>query len=240
MNMKDLKQEDRPRERIEKLGPKALSDTELLAILIGSGTQDHTVFDIASSILKKYSLSELKDITFANLLKIKGIKKAKACQLLACFELARRSAVKLKDILFLETKEDIYNYVYHEIYLESNEIIIVIFLDCKLRPLKTLIERGSSSHQVEIPIRGLVQEALETKAYGIILVHNHPSGEVEPSIGDIESTLSLKQILMPLDILLMDHLVVSSADYYSMAEHGLLSLEEEYNFLGDSLEKNNF
>ncbi|MDE6660831.1 MAG: DNA repair protein RadC [Anaeroplasmataceae bacterium] len=240
MNMKDLKIEDRPRERIEKLGPKVLSDTELLAILIGSGTQDHTVFEIASSILKKYSLSELKDITFSNLLKIKGIKKAKACQLLACFELARRSAVKVKNTLCLETKEDIYHYIYHEIYLESNEIIIVIFLDCKLRPIKTLIERGSSTHQVEIPLRGLILEALETKAYGIILVHNHPSGEVEASLSDIETTLNLKQILMPLNILLIDHLVVSSTNYYSMAEHGLLSLEEEYTFLGDPLEKNNY
>ncbi|MDE6414694.1 MAG: DNA repair protein RadC [Anaeroplasmataceae bacterium] len=238
MNMKDLRMDDRPRERIVKLGAKALSDTELLAILIGSGTQEHTVLDVASSILKKYSLPELKELTYSSLLKIKGIKKAKACQLLACFELARRGAIKEKNIPSLETSEDIYNYIYHEIYLESSEIIIAILLDCKLRPLNTLVERGNSSHKIEIPARGIVQKALELKAYGIVLVHNHPSGDVNASLADIEATQELKQILMPLDILLLDHLVVSSRDYFSMNEHGLLSIGMEYNLLGDTLEKN--
>ncbi|MDE6241964.1 MAG: DNA repair protein RadC [Anaeroplasmataceae bacterium] len=238
MNIKDLRKDDRPRERIAQFGAKALSDTELLAILIGSGTKEHTVLDIASTILKKYRLSELKDLTYSNLLKIKGIKKAKACQLLACFELARRGAKKEKNHPSLETAEDIYNYIYHEIYLESNEIIIAILLDCKLRPIKTLVERGNSSHEIEIPVRRIIQEALDAKAYGIVLVHNHPSGEVDASIADIEATQELNDILMSLNILLLDHLVVSSSEYFSMNEHGLLSLGMEYNLIGDTLEKN--
>ncbi|MDE6655751.1 MAG: DNA repair protein RadC [Anaeroplasmataceae bacterium] len=237
MNVKDLTLQDRPRERIAKLGARALSDTELLAILIGSGTKEHTVLDIASSLLKMYSLSELKDLTYEKLLKVKGIKQAKACKLLACFEIARRGVAKVKDIPILETAEDIYNYVFHEIYLESSEIIIAILLDCKLKPLKTIIERGKSSHQVEMPIRSILQEALEMKAYAIVLVHNHPSGEVNASYADIESTHQLQQILMQLDILLLDHLVVSPTDYFSMNEHGLLSFNEEYSVLGDALEK---
>lgn len=238
MDIKDLRQEDRPRERIAKLGSKALSDTELLAILIGSGTQEHTVFDIASSILKQYSLTELKDLTYSHLLKIKGIKKAKACQLLACFELAKRGASKINTLPSLTTSKEIFDYIYHEIYLESSEIIIVILLDCKLRPIKTLIHRGNNAHQIEIPTRRIILEALQTKAYGIVLIHNHPSGEVDASLADIEVTLEFQSILLSLDVLLIDHLIVSQAEFFSMSEHGLLSSEMEYNVLGDTLEKN--
>ncbi|MDE7105852.1 MAG: hypothetical protein K2O22_01645, partial [Anaeroplasmataceae bacterium] len=110
MNIKDLNHQDRPRERIIKHGPRALSDLELLAILLGSGTNKHTVLDIASSILKEYDLTSLKNLTYTKLTKLKGIKTAKACLLLACFELARRGVSKVQSKLCLETAEDIYNY----------------------------------------------------------------------------------------------------------------------------------
>ena len=238
MNIKDLKYEDRPRERIIKLGARALSDVELLAILIGNGTRNHTVLDIASHILKEYSLPELKDLTYSKLSKLKGVKQAKACKLLACFELARRSAMKKRDLPSLETAGDIYNYVYHEIYLESNEIVLAILVDCKLKPIKTIIERGKSSHHIEIPIKEILKEALDSKAYGVILVHNHPSEEIEASLVDITVTHQLQQIFMALDIILLDHLVVSQTNYYSMNEHGLLLLEEEYSVIGEDYEKN--
>lgn len=238
MNIKDLKYEDRPRERIIRLGARALSDVELLAILIGNGTKSHTVLDIASNILKLYSLPELKDLTYSKLSKLKGVKQAKACKLLACFELARRSAMKKRDLPSLENAEDIYNYVYHEIYLESNEIVLAILVDCKLKPIKIIIERSKSTHHVEIPTKEILKEALDTKAYGVILVHNHPSEEVEASLADITVTHQLQQIFMTLDILLLDHLVVSQSNYYSMHEHGLLLLEEEYSVIGEDYEKN--
>ncbi|MDE7105745.1 MAG: hypothetical protein K2O22_01105, partial [Anaeroplasmataceae bacterium] len=112
-----------------------------------------------------------------------------------------------------------------------------ILVDCKLRPLKSIVERGNKTHQIEIPIRNIVKEALDLKAYGLIFVHNHPSGEVLPSQADIAATELLNQTLLSLDILLLDHIIVSLENYYSMHEHGLLSMENEYSVLGDTLEK---
>lgn len=117
MNVKDLSKEDRPRERLIKVGPRALSDVELLAILIGSGTKTSTVLELATEILKQYTLVDLKDLTYEKINKIKGIKQAKACQLLVCFEIARRSSQIPKYRGSLETAKDIYEYIYDEIYL---------------------------------------------------------------------------------------------------------------------------
>lgn len=239
MKLTDLKAEDRPRERLASLGPQALSDVELLAILIGSGTKNLTVLDIASQILKQYTLPELKELTYNQFMKLNGIKKAKACLLLSCFELAKRGSQRKVEHMGLEQSKDIYDFVYQDIYLESLEIIIVILVDCKLKPLKKFIFREDSTHQVGIPVKSIIFQALEWKAYGIILVHNHPSGDVHPSSADVSSTLELQNILMSLNILLVEHLVVSNQEYYSMHEHGLLHQNLEYSVLGDSFEKNN-
>lgn len=240
MNIKDLQNKDRPRERLMRMGPRALSDVELLSILIGSGTKDVAVFDIASHILQQYTLPQLKDITYAKLIEFKGIHQAKACQLLSCFELARRGSQKAFVQKSLETAEAIYSYVYDEIFLESSEIIIVLLVDCKLKPIKKIVERGESSYQVFLPVKRIVAEALAVQAYGLILVHNHPSGEVEPSKADIAATIELKRILCFLDILLLEHLIVSATEYFSMEEYGLLQENLEYNGIGDFLEKINY
>lgn len=237
MNLKDLKKEDRPRERLLRVGARALSDVELLAILLGSGTNTTTVFDIATELLKQFSLPDLKDLTYERISKIKGIKQAKACLLLACFEVARRSSQIVVLPQSLETPREIYAYIYDEIYLVSCEVLIVIFCDCKLHPIKKIVIRGDESHQVEFPTKKIIFQALEINAYAIILVHNHPSGEVEPSKTDIEVTLEFQRLLVSLDILLLEHLVVSSTTYFSMHEHGLLSIEEEYSLIGDCYEK---
>ncbi len=237
MNVKDLNVEDRPRERLLKHGPRVLSDAELLAILIGSGTRDSHVFDIAHAILHTYTLTQLKELSYEKLIKIRGIKQAKACQLLTCFEIARRSSKRTIAKASLESPKDIYDYVYNQIYLESHEILIAILCDCKLHPIKMLIERSDSTHQVGFPAKKILTKALEFEAYAIILVHNHPSGEVTPSKADIMTTLEFQHILIPLDIILLDHLVASPSEYYSMNEHGLLSSFDEYSILGEANEK---
>lgn len=240
MKIEDLKRKDRPRERLIALGPRALSDVELLAVLLGSGTKDCCVLDMASRILKKYSPKELKELSYNQMIQLYGIKTAKACQLLACFELARRGGQAQNSKASLETATDIYSYVYDEIFLEFNEVILCILVDCKLKPIKKLVERGDSPHQVAIPIKKFIKEALACQAYGIILVHNHPSGDVEASEADIFSTKEFQSILATLDILLLDHLVVSASSYYSMHEHGILQMCEEYSLLGDPFEKSNY
>ncbi len=240
MDIKELNNNDKPRERILKNGPRALSDTELLAIIIGSGTKENDVFAIAITILKKYKLYELKDITYEKLSRIKGIKQAKATKLLACFELARRCSMKNDEKISLITPKNIYEFIYPEIYLESNEIIISILVDCKLKPIKKIIERRGYSHQVDVPLRKIILDALDSNAYGLILVHNHPSGDVIPSNADITATINIKNLLSSLDILFLDHLVVSKDNFYSMNEYGILDDELEYSIIGDGNEKIHF
>lgn len=238
ISLKDLQLKDRPRERLIECGVESLSDTELLAILIGSGTSNKDVLSLANEILKSYPLHQLKDISFDRLVQISGIKKAKACLLLSCFEVAKRAVCMTFDACF-ETPKQIYKAIYGDIYLESKEIIILLYVDCKLRLIKKKILRGDSTHSIGLSTKLVAKMAIETDAYGVILVHNHPSGDCLPSNADVETTYLLKQVLTQLDILLLDHLVVSPSDYYSFEEHGLFLMTEEYTKIGDFSEENN-
>ncbi len=225
MKMYDLKNQDKPRERLMSLGVRSLSDVELLAILIGSGTKEQNVFQIAVDVLKQYSLKELKELSYDKITKIHGIKAAKASVILAAFELARRSMQNENPKPSFKYAKDIYQHIYEDIMLEEKEVIIVLYVDCKLRLLKKYVNSGSYTHQIEIPLKEIIRNALEYHAYGVILIHNHPSGELEPSEADIEATFEIKELLLRLEILLLDHLVVTKTSFYSMAEHNIICLD---------------
>lgn len=240
LDVKDLQTQDRPRERLLSLGASSLSDVELLAILIGSGSRGGGVFDIAAEVLNTYSLSDLRDMDYSKISKIPGIKQAKACQLLACFEVARRASKWKKDGAVLEKAEDIYQFTYDEFYLESSEIVLALFLDCKLHLIDKLKHKGDTSHSANIPLRAILTKALNCRAYAIILVHNHPSGDTTPSQADIAVTYEICQLLAKLDVVLLDHLIVSDTSYYSFAQHGLLSSPDEYSELGENDEEDTF
>ncbi|MDE5715110.1 MAG: DNA repair protein RadC [Anaeroplasmataceae bacterium] len=237
MKVKDLKKSDRPRERLIREGSAALSDVELLAILLGSGTKNKDVFMIATEILKKSSIQDLKNLSYQKLSTIEGIKQAKASLLMACFEIAKRSNRMEDKKLSLDTPDKIYSFVYADIYLLSYEIVISIYVDCKLRPIKKKIYTSEGAHSVSLTTKGILADALEVKAYGLLLVHNHPSGEIEPSYEDIESTMRLKELSNALEVFFLDHLIVSSKNYFSFLENGLLNEEVEYSRMGENYEK---
>lgn len=235
----NLPKQDRPRERLIEYGTASLSDVELLAIIIGSGTMKADVFTIAKNLLNQYRIDELKDIDYERLVQIQGIKQAKACQLLACFELAKRSMRKLKTGKKWDTPKEIYDYVYADFCLEKKELIIVLFLNCKLELLKKLVFKGRDTFRVELSYKEIIKQAVNLDAYGIVLIHNHPSGDTSPSKADIEATSILFQLLSQLDILLLDHLIVSNQGFYSFEENGLFLDAREYTGLGDSCEEDN-
>lgn len=238
MKLKDLALNDRPRERLKNLGPRSLTDVELLAILLGSGTKNYDVLTLASLILKTYKFSDLKDMPSEKLNELPGIKGAKSSILLACFEIARRSLKINEDEVILESSKHIYNYVYNEICYEKIEVVITIMLDCKLKVLKKSVSRSENSHSVELSFKRIIKEALDVKSYALILVHNHPSGDIKPSEADILTTKELQNLLLPLDILLLDHLVVSKDSFYSFSDNGIMKDFVSYNYFGDSFEKN--
>lgn len=232
MKIRDLDIQNRPRERLIEYGPNALSDVELLAILLGSGVKNEGVYEMSSRILKEYSYSQLSELNYNEIIKIYGIKKAKACKLLSCFEIARRS-LKKEITDSLSTSNIIFQYIYHEFCYEKKEIIGLLIVDCKLRCIKKKLYRMGNVSNIEIPIKNIIEESLVNKGYGIILIHNHPSGDVNPSKSDIISTLELKSILLNLDIVLLDHLIVSHSGYYSFSENGILDMNHEYYYLGE-------
>ena len=222
MKIDDLNIEDRPRERMIKYGPKGLSDVELLAIILGSGTKEENVLDLSANILKRYCFKDMKDLSYHELIKISGIKQAKACKLLSCFEIAKR-AIKNEDInITLEDSNEIYRYIKNDFYLESNEKLCVIFLDVKLKVIYKLFFDGNSPHNILLPMKNIVKEAFKFNASCIIIAHNHPSNDVSPSIKDIEETIKLKNVLHNMDMLLVDHLIIGSRGYYSFNDNGLL------------------
>ncbi|MDE5867982.1 MAG: DNA repair protein RadC [Anaeroplasmataceae bacterium] len=231
--IENLQKKDRPRERLIEKGAASLSDVELLAVLLGSGTQKRDVLSLAAYILNQYSLYELKDLSYERLADLDGIKQAKACLLLACFELAKRAMnASLKNVC-LDTPKSIYDLVYGDIYLEHTEVIIILYVNCKLKLIKKKIFSSENSSSVFLSNKQILKEAMDLHAYGIILIHNHPSGDVRPSEADLEATFELKKLLSQIEVCLLDHLVVSAQGFYSFLESGLLSEGREYNKTGD-------
>lgn len=234
MKLKDLKLDQRPRERLIENGPKALSDIELLAILLGSGSKKQDVFALAQNICANYSFYELKQVSYQKLIELSGIKKAKACLLLACFELARRSYLMLDSAPCLDCAAKIHQYILADFMFLDSEQVVAVYLNCKLKPVQKFSSTTLESMEVGVPIRQIVVEALRVNAYGLVLIHNHPSGDLKPSFADIKTTKEIEMLLFKLNILFLDHLIVYKHSYYSFLEHGILNKELEYNDLGDS------
>lgn len=238
MKMKMLSKKDRPRERLKELGVEVLSDVELLAIILGTGTKDMDVMALANYICKNYSIQGLKDLNYEQLIKIPGIKDAKASHIIATFEMVKRS-IKMTEIkISFNNSKDVYCYLKSDFYNERKEKLVVIFLDTKLKPLKKRIFHSYSPDFVSIPVREIVEEGLKVNSSSIIIAHNHPSGDVTPSNADKEMTHLLFSTLKSLNINLEDHIIINNDKYYSFAENGLLGFDIEYDYLGDFFEKN--
>ena len=237
MKISDLKNNDKPRERLINEGIDALSNMELLALIIGSGGKNDNVFDIATNILKKYRISDLRNLTYLELIKIPGIKKAKACILLASFELAKRSLLIEDNNICLESSKLIYNYIKSYFYLATTEKLVILFLSCKLKPIGVKVYSNSTADCVTIPLKSIIKQAIDYQSYGVVIAHNHPSNDLKPSIADFEATKELKDVLSKIDIILFDHLIVGDHKYYSFNDNGLINDIFEYALIGDDIEE---
>lgn len=237
LNIKELQKNQRPRERLIEKGAHALSDVELLAILIGSGTKNENVMELSQRICSMYDFRTLKNLSYQKLIEISGIKSAKACLLQACFELVKRSYSDTARDVVLDTAEKIFYYTQEDFILEEQEVLVIVYVDCKLHPIKKSKIPSQLPASVEVPSRRIISESLGCNAYGIVLLHNHPSTDLTPSRADRESTFYLKRLVEALDILFLDHLIVSKDQYLSFMEKGLLQEEEEYTIPGEDYEK---
>lgn len=222
-SIKQLPQEKQPRERLINLGPDALSSSELLAIIFGTGTRDESVIELSSRIIKEYgslSITNIRDV--AKAVEMLGLGKVKACQLVATFELGRRFYKEDTGRLpSVRGPEDVHDLCMDMVRMRKEEIR-GLYLNSrqKLIHTETLTIGGLNSNSIEP--REIFQPAIELSALAIILVHNHPSGESTPSEDDISFTKRIIQAGKILGIQILDHVVVSKSGFASLSSEGLM------------------
>ena len=217
--------DDRPREKLFTKGATVLSDSELLAILINTGSKNKSAVELAKEVLLlgKNNLNELGKLSVNDLMAIKGIGEAKAITLAAALELGRRrqaSASLVKSSI--KSSNDIAEYLKATLKDYAYEIFAVIFLNRanKINHFE-IISKGGITGTVADP-RVILKKALEHDATAIVLCHNHPSGNLKPSKADEDLTLKIKEAAKYFDIRVMDHIIVSEDGYYSFADEGIL------------------
>lgn len=225
LSIKNLSEEDRPREKLLSKGIAALTNSELLAIIIGSGNRDKTAVELAKEILNAYNnnLNNIGKLGVNDLLQFKGIGEAKAISIITALELGKRR--KLENIpqqVKISSSNDIYNIMQAQIGDLNHEEFWVLYLNRSNKVIKKIkLSQGGISGTV-IDVRIIMKDAILDYASAIILVHNHPSGNVKPSSADIEITKKIKAASKLFDISTLDHIIVASHNFYSFADEGLI------------------
>ena len=224
MLLKDLPQEARPREKLLSRGPAALSDTELLALLLRSGIPGKNVLQLAQELVDRFGgVAGLLHTPAETLKTVKGLGPAKRAELVAVLELARRAlAQQLTQKPLFNTPQAVRDYLQLQLGGLHHEVFAVLFLDSQHR-LIALEEmfRGTLT-QTSVYPREVVKQALTLNASSVVLAHNHPSGTAQPSRADEALTHTLKAALALVDVRVLDHFVVTASQAVSMAELGLV------------------
>ena len=224
MLLKDLPQEARPREKLLSRGPAALSDAELLALLLRSGIQGKNVLQLAQELVNRFDgVAGLLHTPAEALKTVKGLGPAKRAELVAVLELARRAlAQQLTQKPLFNTPQAVRDYLQLQLGGLHHEVFAVLFLDSQHR-LIALEEmfRGTLT-QTSVYPREVVKHALTLNASSVVLAHNHPSGTAQPSRADEALTHTLKAALALVDVRVLDHFVVTASQAVSMAELGLV------------------
>jgi DNA repair protein RadC len=225
VSIKNWSAEDRPREKLLHRGPRALSDTELIAILIGTGTREISAVELSRNILSQNSnnLAELGKASVQDLIKIKGIGDAKAVSIVAALELGRRrkdsepilrpkvSSSADAASLFFPILLDIPHEEFWVAFLNRSNILIELFQ----------ISQGGISGTVT-DVRLILKKSLDLLASSLIICHNHPSGNLDPSNQDKEITNKIIQAAAFFDIQVLDHIIVAGQKYFSFADQGMI------------------
>lgn len=221
LRIHDMQKEERPRERLIKNGASALSDSELLAIILRTGSRQENIITLCQRLLKEYNLKQLSQINLNQLMKIHGIKESKASQIAACFEIARRlESFNEGEKPKINSPEDVYRRIYPMMREQKKEIFIELCLDTKNQIIKEgTISIGSLNANIVHP-REVFKMALAESAAHIIVAHNHPSGDPTPSKEDIEITKKLVETGNIMGITVLDHVIIGDGRHFSMKEAG--------------------
>ncbi|HOK56882.1 MAG TPA: DNA repair protein RadC [bacterium] len=219
-SLKYWKEEEKPREKLIKYGEHNLTDTELLAILLRSGTKGETAIDLARKIIDKFgSFRNMSHTSLNNFKEIKGLGMAKICQIKAAIEIGRRMVEKelIKKEKPITSPEEVVRYIMPRMRDLKKEVFKVIHLDSKNRPVEIREIEEGTVNQANPIIREIFYKVIENFIPSIICVHNHPSGDPSPSKEDIEFTKRLKEAGEILGINVLDHIIIGDNLYYSFA-----------------------
>lgn len=222
MMIKDIPVNDRPRERLVRYGVSSLSNQELLSIILKNGTREKSVLELSLEILKKFdSIDKLGEYELNWLTDIKGIGIAKACEVLASIELGRRINFEVdnKFLKKIHSSVDVYKYMMYFLNNKKQEYFYCLYLNNKNQILeRKLLFMGTVNKSIVHP-REVFKNAYLSSASSIICVHNHPSGDVNPSKEDINLTKSLIEIGRLQNIPILDHIIIGNDNYYSMSDN---------------------
>jgi DNA repair protein RadC len=223
--IKDWSIDDRPREKLQQKGPGSLSNSELLGILIGSGSPEKSAVALAREVmeLSKNNLEDLGKLSLKEIQQVKGIGVARAIIIAAALELGRRrEAGSSRQKMRFKSSGEIARYLKALLKDKNSEHFVVIYLNQSNSLLcHKIISSGGITGTVADP-RIILKTALEESATSIILSHNHPSGNLKPSIADEQLTQKIKQAAALMDIKILDHLIITNDGYFSFADQGLL------------------
>ena len=225
MSIKFLSEDDRPREKFLLKGKSALSDSELLAIILGSGNNEDSAVELARKILASvdYNWQKLSKLSIKDLMKFKGIGEAKAISVAAALEIGRRKAAQeIPEKEKVTSVNDLYKIFSQYLSDLQTEEFWAIFLDQKNHVIyKTQISKGGISGTL-VDVRVIFRIAIEHFATSVAVAHNHPTGNLTPSQPDISITRRIKEAGDLLDIKLLDHLIIGENSFFSFSEQGLL------------------
>lgn len=228
--MTDLPQSERPRERLLAAGPNALSDAELLAIILGKGTQGKSVLQLTQELLAKFgSLHALADTPIEELMHVRGVGQAKAIQIKAAFTLAKRS---LKPEFIwrypIHAPQDLFRYIYAEFCDQDKEKLVIILRDSRGSAYHHEVLAVGSLNTVLVQPREIITKLASRKAHSFFLCHNHPTGDVTPSSADWEFTRKVENMANVVGIPLMDHLIIAQSEFESLYRLGAFSKRSRY------------
>ena len=225
--IKDWPEDDRPREKLVKLGPENLSSAELLAIILRTGAKGQSALDHAKTLISKYGgfrkIEQMSIAEIRNIEGIKGIGLAKAAQIKAVFEIAKRyMAEKIEVGEQFQNSKQVFNHFHESMRSKKKEVFIAMLLDGKNRMLRDIrISEGSLTSSIVHP-REVFNPVIRDSAAGVILVHNHPSGDPAPSREDKDITKRLKEVGELVGVKVLDHIIIGDGRYMSFADQGLL------------------
>lgn len=223
MKMMEIIKENRPREKLILNGAQYLTNEELLAILIKCGNKDKNAIELSQEIINSAgNLKVLFNMSYDELMKISGIKEAKASAIIAAFELSKRAiSYSPKDAIY-DNAEKIFDFLNPLLSIEEREVLYVMFLDSKLHLIRNVKYSYGSTSELIVPKQKILADALKYSSKYIIMAHNHPSGDVLPSRADIDITLSMQEAFNMLEMKLIDHIIISNNSFYSFDDEKII------------------